>query len=386
MKPQPTAPAVPLHDFTSAHYLGFHHPSRALPAWSQLSTGRPTALRPDPRLSTLEQDIASLVGTQAACVGTSSLHLFTDLIGGLSASRHVLLLDAGCYPIASWAAERARGRGVRVSRFRHFDADALAGQLKPLQAGRRRPIIVTDGLCTECGRIAPLPDYVALAHRYGGVVVVDDTQAVGLLGRRDGICRPYGNGGGGSLRWHGLAGNPRCLIIASLAKTFAAPLAALCATDELANHFRRQSQTALHCSPPSTPTLLAARHALALNDAIGNRQRHRLALSIRTLRRGLASLGLTVRGGFLPIQCIHGLSPATALRLHAYLTAHGISTLLRQPAANSGHWTNGIELCAVLTAAQGSGTIEALLLQIHRFLAHRTRPDAPRSELGGSRH
>jgi 8-amino-7-oxononanoate synthase len=360
-----TAAAVETPDFTSARYLGFTHPSAALPRWQALSTGRPAALRPHPAVPSLERRIAELVGMPAACVGTSTLHLFNDLVAGLDPQRDRLLLDAGCYPIACWAAERARGRGVEVGRFRHFDSTDLRRRFAQEAGDGLRPVIVTDGVCTGCGRIAPLPAYLAAARRYGGTVVVDDTQALGILGRREPGSDAFGSGGGGSLRWHALEGAPDCLLIASLAKGLGAPLAALCAGTRRVARFRRAGAALVHCSPPSVPDLLAAHRALSMNEAVGDARRARLLTLIRLLRNELADLDVRMRGGLLPMQCLVGLEPARALRIHRTLSRAGIATLLRRGSVG------GAELCIVLTATHRPGDVNALVRALRRHLRHR---------------
>ena len=71
---------------------------------------------------------------------------------------------------------------------------------------RRRPggrlVVVTDGWCTGCNRPAPLRELERIVRDHGGVLVVDDTQAVGILGSRPG--RAFGDGDG-TRGWCGLA-------------------------------------------------------------------------------------------------------------------------------------------------------------------------------------
>lgn len=82
--------------------------------------------------------------------------------------------------------------GIRLSkaaRFRYANADLedLRAQLeaaKQLRDGRgaRRTIIVTDGVFSMDGYLAPLPGICDLADEYGALVLVDDSHAVGFMG------------------------------------------------------------------------------------------------------------------------------------------------------------------------------------------------------------
>jgi hypothetical protein len=61
-------------------------------------------------------------------------------------------------------------------------------------------------------------------------LVIDDTQALGILGHSPGPHAPYGKGGGGSLQWAGIGG-PDVLVVSSLAKGFGAPVAVLAGSE-----------------------------------------------------------------------------------------------------------------------------------------------------------
>ena len=83
---------------------------------------------------------------------------------------------------------------------------------------RLRPLVLADGICPGLRSGCPLAAYLRVAQRLGGRVVIDDTQAVGVLGARALPAAPFGRGGGGSLRWH--AGSTELVVWASLAKGF----------------------------------------------------------------------------------------------------------------------------------------------------------------------
>jgi glycine C-acetyltransferase len=75
--------------------------------------------------------------------------------------------------------------GCRLSRaevwvYRHRDMDHLESLLK--RSDHRRRLVVTDGVFSMEGDIAPLPAIRALADQYGALVMVDDAHATGVLG------------------------------------------------------------------------------------------------------------------------------------------------------------------------------------------------------------
>ncbi len=311
-------------DFTSALYLGFGHPSAALRPWAGLTTGTPAALRTPPGSTAIARALATLQGCDRASLAPSTLHLFWDLFAILAGPEDEIYVDAVAYPIARWGVERVAARGVPTVGFAHRDARALE---RLVRRGRRRPLVLVDGLCPDCGKAAPLGAYLEVVQRRGGLVVVDDTQALGILGASPGPGAPYGRGGGGSLRWHGLR-SAAVVVASSLAKGFGVPLAAVAGSSTVIERFEAESETRSHCSPPSIVALHAAERALALNASNGDGLRARVAALVGRFRSGLAALGLSADGERFPVQT---LVSDDAQRLHARLLEMGVRTVLRDP-------------------------------------------------------
>ncbi len=76
--------------------------------------------------------------------------------------------------------------GSRLSRaqikvYPHADMDGLRDALKETHG--RRKMIVTDGVFSMDGDIAPLPEIVELANEFGAILMIDDAHASGVLGR-----------------------------------------------------------------------------------------------------------------------------------------------------------------------------------------------------------
>jgi glycine C-acetyltransferase len=70
---------------------------------------------------------------------------------------------------------------ARRLRYRNRDMTDLAAQLESC-AGARRRLVVTDGVFSMDGYVAPLADICALAEQHGAMVMVDDSHAVGFVG------------------------------------------------------------------------------------------------------------------------------------------------------------------------------------------------------------
>ena len=322
-------------DFSSALYLGLRHPNHLLRPWAQLTTGRPAALESPPGARQVARDLARLQGCEWAALGTSTLHIFWDVFEVLAQEPIGIYLDAGTYPIVQWGVERVAAKGVRMQAFTRHDPAALDTLLRRDSHLGLRPVVVADGLCPATGRPAPLIEYLNRVRARRGYLVIDDTQALGILGHSPGPLAPYGRGGGGTLAWYGLQA-PELIVGSSLAKGFGAPLAVLAGSKSIITRFENDSATRMHCSPPSAAVISAAEHALGVNDTWGDRLRLRLAQLVQRFRKRLRQIGLAASGGLFPVQTLRPVAAIDASGLHAILQESGVRTVLHR-ATNGQH-------------------------------------------------
>lgn len=390
-------------DFASALYLGLRHPARALGDYAALTSGHPAALAASPLARQVSADAAALQGSEAGMVAPSTLHLAIDVFDALGRT-HVLIADEALYPVMRWGIERARGLGAPVAWFRQGDLGEIArlvgrrcqrrpapgqgdrrgeppdeprGVQHAVQHGAPRgerhegpadwparpPALVTDATRAD-GSPVPLPHYLQLVQRHGGLVVIDHSQMLGLMGARPSSAMPWGAGGGGALQYAHRAHTGRAaqvLLLASWAKAFGAPLATLCGPLDLVRAVARDGPTQVHSSTASQAALLAARRALALNRRDGESLRARLWRLLCRLRAGwqwlarthLPDLHMPVRDH--PLQQVRLESAARTLALHAGMRAAGFRTaLLRQ--ADGRH-----ALAVIVRADHAEAEIDALL-------------------------
>ncbi len=232
----------------------------------------------------LEAAVARFKGCEAAVVLGSgflaNLALLTTLAGPgdrilCDRLNHASIVDGGRLSRATF----------RV--YPHRDLDALESLLRRPHAGAT--VVVTDGVFSMDGDIAPLDAICDLADRYGATVVVDDAHATGVIGE----------GGRGSLS-HFRLDPGRAITMGTLGKALgsygafvAGPRAAI---ELLVNRARPLIySTAL---PPAAAA--AARAAIELLEADPSRVA-RLRDRVAHLRRGLAELGLPLPPDATPI-------------------------------------------------------------------------------------
>jgi 8-amino-7-oxononanoate synthase len=140
----------------------------------------------------LEAGIAAFKRTEASLLFNSGYAANTGIIAAIAGEGDVILSDALNHASIIDGCRLSR---ARTAVYRHRDLDHLESLLRE-NAPARRKLIVTDGVFSMDGDIAPLPGLVSLADRYDALLMVDDAHAAGVLGP----------GGKGTVEHFGLTG------------------------------------------------------------------------------------------------------------------------------------------------------------------------------------
>jgi len=144
---------------------------------------------------------------------------------------------------------------------------------------KKRKLIVTDGVFSMDGDIAPLPRIVKLAHKYKATLMVDDAHATGILGKR----------GGGTVDHFNLNGKVD-IVMGTFSKAFGGVGGFVAGSRELVRFLRVRARQYIFSSalPPGTAAgIVAAIRELKKNP----RRREILWENVRLLRGGLKRLG-----------------------------------------------------------------------------------------------
>jgi len=186
--------------------------------------------------------------------------------------------------------------GCRLSRaevfvYRHGDLEHLAWGLH--EAGQRAALIVTDGVFSMDGDVAPLAGLTELARRHRCRLMVDEAHATGAVGR----------GGRGSVAAAGLSDEVD-LVVGTLGKALGSYGAYVCADAETVELLVNCARSFIFSTAPGPPAIGAAAAALALLEAepelVG-----RLRDNAVTLRKALTRSGLdagTSRTQIVPVE------------------------------------------------------------------------------------
>ena len=126
----------------------------------------------------LETTLARFKGTDAALLFGAGYLANLGIIPTLIGSGGLILADRLCHASVIDACRLSRA-DLRV--FRHGDCTHVESLLR-----RRTPdrptLIITEGVFSMDGDLAPLPDLVSLAERYGATLYVDDAHGTGIMG------------------------------------------------------------------------------------------------------------------------------------------------------------------------------------------------------------
>lgn len=177
--------------------------------------------------------------------------------------------------------------GCRLSRaetfvYRHRDTEHLAWGLR--EAEGCGALIVTDGVFSMDGDIAPLEELVRLARSHDCRLMVDEAHATGALGP----------GGRGSVAAAGLSGQVD-VVMGTLGKALGSYGAYVCAGREIVDYLVNTARSFVFSTAPPPPVLAAALAALELLESHPHRV-DRLQANAATLRGALAAEGLVAGG------------------------------------------------------------------------------------------
>jgi 8-amino-7-oxononanoate synthase len=137
----------------------------------------------------LEQALAHFKGTESALTFGSGYLANIGAIPALIGQGGLILADRLCH---ASLIDGCRLSGADMRIYRHNDMEHLAALLGRRRQDRRT-LIVTDGVFSMDGDLAPLPDLVLLADSHGSELYVDDAHGTGVMGAHGrGTLEHYG--------------------------------------------------------------------------------------------------------------------------------------------------------------------------------------------------
>lgn len=292
----------------------------------------------------LEAELAEFTGRERALLFTTGYMANLGVISALTGRgdslfgdrlNHASLIDGG------------QLSGARLRRYPHADIAALARQLA--DAGGER-LVVTDGVFSMDGDIAPLPALAAACRQHGAWLLVDDAHGLGVLGAE----------GRGSLAHHGLDATAVPILMGTLGKAFGTSGAFVAGSADLIETLIQQARSYIYTTAAPAALAEATRASLRIARAEEWR-RERLRALVGRFRREVAGLGFKLLPSATPIQPLVAGSAARALAWSAALEARGILvTAIRPPTVPAGAARLRITFSAAHSEAQLDRLLDAL--------------------------
>lgn len=237
----------------------------------------------------LERELADFLGKPKALIFSTGFQSNLGIISAIAGKNDYMICDRENHASIYDGCKLSYGKMLRYS---HSDMEHLEKLLQsvPDECGK---IIITDGVFSMGGDIAKLPEIVALAHKYGARVMVDDAHALGILG----------DTGKGTADYFGLT-NEVDIIMGTFSKSLASMGGYMAADEKIVEYVMHTSRPFIFCAsiPPSNcATALAALNVLKkqpeLVKKLSNLSSH--------MRKNLTDRGIKIRMSSTPIIPIY---------------------------------------------------------------------------------
>ena len=281
--------------FDSNSYLGLHLHPRVLETVESVMRkcgyGTPSAQLlsgTNCYLRELELALAAFHGRQDAIVFPTGFAANLGAVRALVRQRDVVVRDHFAHASIHEACKTSGGGFIKV--FSHNDPASLDQVLRRAEkAGCRGKLVVTDGVFSMHGRVAPLPALVEVCRARSARLMVDDAHGVGVLGPN----------GGGVEELFGMQGSVD-LLMGTLSKALGSLGGYVCGNTDLIDYLRWFAPSGVFTTTLPAPICAGATVAL---DLIRSEPEHRVRLweNIRLLTAGLRSAGFALPVAESPI-------------------------------------------------------------------------------------
>jgi len=286
----------------------------------------------------IEKALARLSHTESALTYVSCWAANTGLIPAVAGEPDALVSDELNH---ASLIDGCRASKAKRLVYKHANMADLADKLEQVK-GARRIFVVTDGVFSMEGDLAPLPEIVALARRHNASIILDDSHGTGVMGRH----------GRGTAEHFGVDGQID-IITGTLGKALGGAAGGYVAGSRaLIEYLSQVSRPQLFSN--ALPATIAASAGKAIE--ILEREPERIARLheiTRKLREGLKRLGFKPLEGESAIVPIIVGDTAFAIKMSQMLLQEGIFiTGFGYPVVPEGTARLRIQACAVLTDDQ----------------------------------
>jgi glycine C-acetyltransferase len=286
----------------------------------------------------LERKLAAFKGTEATLVIQSGFTANAAALGPILAEGDLVLSDE-----LNHASIIDALRLTKATRriYRHCAMEDLERRLEESKGeGFEKILIVTDGVFSMDGDIAPLDRIVELAEAYGALTMVDDAHASGVLGDH----------GRGTVKHFNIAADRWDIQVGTLSKAIGSMGGYVACSQKLRELMEHRARPFLFSTshPPAVTAACSAAVDLLCGDE-GQQLMERLWENTRMFKRGLEQLGFNTGISQTPITPVIVGAGARAMQFSDELFARGV-------------FAQGI---AFPTVAQDKGRVRTIVTAAH---------------------
>lgn len=337
----------------SNDYLGLsHHPDvqeaecRAASSGSGSGGSRLTS-GASFELHDLETEIAGFTGQQEALVFNTGYMANTGVLSGLAGEGDVIFSDALNHASIVDGCRFSRAQTVI---YPHCDMERLEQLLIHVPCRGQR-FLVTDGVFSMDGDIAPLPELIILKTRYHACLIVDDAHATGVIGE----------GGRGSLSHYHLEDGVD-VHIGTLSKALGAQGGYAASEYPVIEYLKNSSRPFIFSTALPPGTASAALCSLQILESRGDFYMDTLRRNTRYMRKRLTEAGLPLIAGETPILPILTGNPEMSVQYAEQCRKQGIwVSAIRPPSVPAGASRIRITVTAVHTVQQLERAADVLI-------------------------
>jgi glycine C-acetyltransferase len=259
----------------------------------------------------LEERIAKFKGTEACVVFQSGFTANAGTVAAILGKDDLILSDELNHASIIDGCRLSR---ATIKVFKHKDVADCERLCKETESWPGHKLLITDGVFSMDGDIAPLPELCSLAERFNCIMMVDDAHSSGVLGR----------GGRGTIDHLGCHGRVH-IQVGTLSKAIGAMGGYVCGSRELIDFLYHRARPFLFSTghPPSVIATCQAAFTL-LDSSDGEKLLKKLWSNTKFFQRRLKKLGFSTGATQTPITPIHVGEGAKAFEFSRRLYQAGV--------------------------------------------------------------
>ncbi|PHS22982.1 MAG: 8-amino-7-oxononanoate synthase [Methylophaga sp.] len=294
----------------------------------------------------LEEQLADFMGTQRALLFSSGYQANMGIIDGLMVRGDAIIQDKLNH---ASLLDGARLSDADLLRYPHVDMSRLHNRLHNAATADHK-LIVTDGVFSMDGDIAPLAEIMAQAKQHRAAVLLDDAHGLGVLGKK----------GRGCVEHHAINQHEMPMVMGTFGKAFGTAGAFVAADEEVIETLIQQARTYVYTT--AQPAAIAAATLASLKLVQDESwRREKLQALIAHFRAGAKALGLNLMDSLTAIQPILIGDDNLAISIGKKLEEKDILVgVIRPPTVPKGSARLRITLSADHTEQQLTQLLDAL--------------------------